>query len=140
MLTKYFKLFVYNCFSQPINIIEIIFKLNFETISKIQAFHCTHLFFRYKGQYKFDSDVVEVILDIWYSASISFELRDFIKYQTMDSEVKGIGIHKIVGIGTLNHTFADDTSDQVDVSIKDAIHIPIMNVMLISLQKIAPTV
>ena len=64
MFTKYFKLCTYTYFSQPTNIIKNIFKLNFETISKIQAFHCTHLFFRYKGQYKFDSDVVEVILDI----------------------------------------------------------------------------
>ena len=94
ILVKCVKLPVYNYFRQPSNIIKNTFKLNFESISKIQAFRCVHLSFSNKGQYNFDSDAVESILGTGYSTSIFFELKDFINYKPMDGKVKGLDIHK----------------------------------------------
>ena len=101
------------------------------------AFHCAHVSFRHTGAVNFDSDAVEAILDTGCSTSISFERNDFINYKTMKGEVEGLGVHNIVSTGTIKYTVHDDNGDKVNLIIKDAIHVPTMDVRLISLQQIA---
>ena len=92
---------------------------------------------RHRGTIKFDSDAVEEILDSGCSTSISFEIKDFISYKPMKGKVEGLGIHNIKETGTLKYTVLDDNGDQVNLIIKDAIHVLTMDVRLISLQQIA---
>ena len=93
--------------------------------------------FRHRGTVSFDSDAVDAILDTRCSTSISFERNDFIDYKTMKGKVEGLGIHNIEGTGTIKYTVLDDNGDKVNLLIKNAIHVPIMDVRLISLQQIA---
>ena len=72
------------------------FKLDFNTISTILAYHCAHVSYRHKGTIKFDSDAVEAILDSGCSTSISFERNDFIDYKPMKGVVERLGVHYIV--------------------------------------------
>ena len=136
VLTSYLKL-AYNTLvkNPPTNFQN--YKLNFETTSRILAYHCAHVSYRHKGTVKFDSDAVEAILDSGCSTSISFEENDFINYKPMAGKVEGLGIHKIRGTGTLKYTVLDDNGDKVNLLIKDAIHVPTMDVRLISIQQIA---
>ena len=113
------------------------FKLNFETTNRILAFHCAHVSFRQRGTVNFDSDAVEAILDTGCSTSISFERSDFINYKPMKSKVEGLGIHNIVGTGTIKYTVLDDNGDKVNLLVKNAIHVPTMDVRLLSLQQVA---
>ena len=113
------------------------YKLNFETVNKVYAFHCAHVSFRNKGTVNFDSDAVEAILDSGCSTSISFERNDFINYKPMNGKVEGLGVHNIVGTGTIKYTVLDDNGDKVNLLVKNAIHVPTMDVRLISLQQIA---
>ena len=55
----------------------------------------------------------------------------------MQGKVEGLGIHDITETGTLKYTVLDDNGDQVNLLINDAIHVPTMDVRLISLQQIA---
>ena len=55
----------------------------------------------------------------------------------MSGKVEGLGVHNIVGTGTLKYTVLDDNGDKVNLLINDAIHVPTMDVRLISLQQIA---
>ena len=76
------------------------------------------------GTVKFDSDAVESMLDTGCSTFISFELNDFIDYKPTKGKVEGLGIHDIVGTGTLKYTLLDDNGDQVNVLIGNEIHVP----------------
>ena len=113
------------------------YRLSFETISKLLAFHCAHVSYRHKGTLKFDSHVIEAILDTGCSTSISFEINDFIDYKPMKGKVEGFGIHNIVGTGTLKYTVLDKICDKVNLLIENSIHVPKTGVRLMSLQKIA---
>ena len=104
--------------------------LNFETINIILSHHCAHVSQRHRGTIKFDSDAVEAILDSGCSTSISFHKRDFIKYKPMSGKVEGLGVHNIVGTGTLKYTVLDDNGDEVNLLINDAIHVPTMDLCL----------
>ena len=55
----------------------------------------------------------------------------------MKGKVEGLGVHNIVGTGTVKYTVLDDNGDKVNLLIKNAIHVPTMDVRLISLQQIA---
>ena len=55
----------------------------------------------------------------------------------MAGKVEGLGIHKIRGTGTLKYTVLDDNGDKVNLLIKNAIHVPTMDVRLILIQQIA---
>ena len=44
---------------------------------------------------------------------------------------------KIMGTDTLKYTVADDNGYKVNILIKNILHVPTMDVMLISLEKIA---
>jgi len=137
MLKSYFKS-AYSIFVQnPSTNIQIIERLNFITVNKILAYHCAHVSYRHKGTVYFDSDAVEAILDTGCSTTISFELNDFIDYKPMKGKVEGLGVHNIVGTGTIKYTVLDDNGDKVNLLIKNAIHVPTMDVRLISLQQIA---
>ena len=92
---------------------------------------------RQRGIIKFDSDAVEANLDSECSTFISFHKRDFIKYKTMSGKVEGLGVHDIVGSGTLKYTVLDDNGDKVNLLINDAIHVLSMDIRLILLQQIA---
>lgn len=111
--------------------------LNIETIINLFNYHCAHASQRHKTTIKFDSDAVEAILNPGCSTSISFEFNDFINYRSMKGKVEGLRIHEIRGTGTLKYTVLDDNGDQVNLLIKDAIHVPTMDVRLISLQQVA---
>ena len=55
----------------------------------------------------------------------------------MYGKIEGLGIHKIVGTSTLKYTVAYDNSDKVNLLIRDATHVPTMDVMLIYFQQIS---
>ena len=88
---------------------------------------------RHRGTVNFDSDAIEAILDTGCSTSISFERNDFIDYKTMNGKVEGLGIHNIVGTGTIKYTVLDDNGDKVNILIKNSIDLPTMDVRLNSL-------
>ena len=94
------------------NIIE---RLNFIAVNKILAYLCAHVSYRHKGTVYFDSDAVEAILDTGCSTTISFELNDFIDYKPMKGKVEGLGVHNIVGTGTVKYTVLDDNGDKVNL-------------------------
>ena len=52
----------------------------------------------------------------------------------MKDKVEGLGIHNIIGTGTLKYTMLDDNGDKVNLLTKNEIHVPTMAVRLISLQ------
>ena len=112
------------------------YRLNFEKVSKILAFHCAHVSYRHKCTVKFDSDAVEFILDTGCYTSISFTLNGFIDYKPMKCKVEVLGIHDIVGTGTLKYTLLDGNDDKVTILIENAIHVHTIYVRLISLQQI----
>ena len=59
MFTSYLKS-VYNTLVKTPTTINLDrnYRLNFETVSKILAFHCAHVSYIHKGTVKFDSDAV----------------------------------------------------------------------------------
>ena len=138
LFKSYLKSFYTNLVQDPhTTIINNTCRLNFETVNKIHAFHCAHVSYRHRGTVNFDSDAVEAILDSGCSTSISFERNDFIDYKPMNGKVEGLGVHNIVGTGTIKYTVLDDDGNSVNLLIKNAIHVPTMDVRLISLQQIA---
>ena len=133
-LKSYFKSAYNTLVQNPSTNIKNIIRLNFESESKILAYHCAHVSYRHRGTVNFDSDAVEAILDTGCSTSISFERNDFINYKTMNGKVEGLGVHNIEGTGTIKYTVLDDNGDKVNLLIRNAIHVPTMDVMLILLQ------
>ena len=76
-------------------------------------------------------------LDTGCSRTLTFEKGDFITYEETNGEVEGLGTHKIVGKGTVKYTVQDDDGNIVDITIRDAIHVPTLDVRLISVQQFA---
>ena len=117
--------------------IENIIKLNFEPTNRFFVFHCANVSFWHHGTVNFDSDTIEAILYTGCSTSISFEWNDVIDHKPMKGKVECLGIHNIVGTCTIKYTVLDDNGDKVNLLIKNAIHVPTIDVRLISLQQIA---
>ena len=123
-------------FRNPWAKIENITILNFDTISTILAFHCARVSYRYKGTIKFDSDNVEAMVDSCCSTSFFFELKDFIDYKPMNGKVEEL-VHNTVETGILKYTVLDNNDDKANMLMKDTIHVPTMNLYLISLQQVS---
>lgn len=61
-----------------------------------------------------------------------FDRKDFIKYIKTTEKVDGIGTHLIVEKGTVKHTFIDDDDHEINIILHDAIHVPTLDVSLLS--------
>ena len=57
---------------------------------------------------------------------------DFIKYEPCTGEVKSIGKHDLVGVGTVKYTVVTDSGDTTDIIIKVVVYVPTLDVRLLS--------
>ena len=85
----------------------------------------------------FDTDAVEAVLDTGCSVTLSSERSDFILYKPTIGQVEGLGVHNIVSTGTVKYTVIDDNGKKVNLLIRDSIHVPTLDVRLISVQQLA---
>ena len=83
----------------------------------------------------FDTDAIEAILDTGCSRTLTYDKNDFITYEPTTGEVDGLGTHKIVREGAVEYTVMDDNGYKTDIIIHEAIHVPTLDVRLISAQK-----
>ena len=57
---------------------------------------------------------------------------DFIKYEPCTGEVKSIGKHDLVDVGTVKYTVVTDSGDTTDIIIKVVVYVPTLDVRLLS--------
>ena len=57
---------------------------------------------------------------------------DFIKYEPWTDEVKSIGKHDLVGVGTVQYTVVTDSGDTTDIIINVVVYVPTLDVRLLS--------
>ena len=48
-----------------------------------------------------------------------------------------MGVHNIVGTGTVTYTVIDDHGKKVNLVIRDSIHVPTLDIRLVSVQQLA---
>ena len=68
---------------------------------------------------------------------MSSEQSDFITYKPTTGQVQGLGVHNIVGTGTVKYTVIDNQGKKAKIFIRDLIHVLTLDVRLISVQKLA---
>ena len=67
---------------------------------------------------------------------ISSEHSDVITYKPSTGKVQGLGVHRVVGTGAVKYTVVDANRDKVNILIRDSIHVPTLDVRLISIQQL----
>ena len=102
---------------------------------KILAYISAHLSSTTSDTITFDTDSKEAIIDTGCSRTLTYDRKDFITYKETDGEVEGLGTHKIIGTGTVKYTVLDDKGVKADIICKDAIHVPTLDVRLLSPQQ-----
>ena len=100
------------------------------------AYISAHLSHLKSETISFDSDAQEAIVDTGCSRTLTYDRNDFITYDVTSGEVEGLGIHKIIGTGTVQYTVVDDTGETIQLRCRDAIHVPSLTVRLVSPQQI----
>ena len=111
--------------------------LPLNTNHNIIAYVSAHICISSTSHVSFDSDAVEAVLDSGCSTTLTSERSDFITYSISSGEVEGLGKHNIVGTGTVRYDVIDDDGNKVSIIINDAIHVPTLEIRLISIQQIA---
>ena len=137
---KIFKTYVNN-YSTPLgkpndNFLNRVY-LPRKTENNIMAYLGAHVCTSKTKNIFFDTDAVEAVLDTGCSVTLSSERSDFITYKPTTGQVEGLGVHKIVGTGTVKYTVMDDNGKKVNLLICDSIHVPTLDVRLISVQQLA---
>ena len=74
-------------------------------------------------------------MDTGCSTTLTSERSDFITYEKDSGKVEGLGTHDIVGTGTVKYTVLDDNGNPRNIIIHDAIHVPSLEIRLISVQQ-----
>ena len=111
--------------------------LGHSTQMKILAYISAHLSHTKSDTVAFDTDAKEAIVDTGCSRTLTFDRNDFITYDVISGEVEGLGTHQIIGTGTVEYTVVDDTGTSHPIRCHDAIHVPSLDIRLISPQQIA---
>ena len=98
------------------------------------AYLGTHVCARKTKYVYFDTDAVEVLLVTGCSITQSSARSDIITYKPSTGKLHVLGVHDIEGTSTVKYTVIDDNEDKVNVLIRDSIHVPTLDVHLISIQ------
>ena len=77
-------------------------------MSKIIAYVSAHLCQNSANCISFDSDVIEAILDTGASRTLTHDRSDFIEYEECTGKVEGLGVHPVVGKGTVKYVIKND--------------------------------
>ena len=82
----------------------------------------------------FDIDAVKAVLVTGCSITQISTRSDIITYKPSTGKLHVLGVHNIEGTSTVKYTVIDDNEDKVNVLIRDSIHVPTLDVRLISIQ------
>ena len=81
---------------------------------------------------RFYTDSIEAISDTGYSHTLTYDIHDFVTYKPTTGELDSLSTHTILGKGTVRYTVMDDTRHKTDTIIQDTIHVPTLDVILMS--------
>ena len=113
------------------------YSMPISTTSNIQSYLSAHVARNENSHIYFDSDAVEIVLDLGCSFSILFCAADFINLKPSDGDVTCLGVHKIKGEGTVKYTVLDEHGNKIDILIQDALYVSTLSTRLLFLQQLA---
>ena len=85
----------------------------------------------------FDSNSIPLIVDTGATGAFSNKKSDFIKFNPLQGEVRGLGTLQIKGTGTVRYRVQTIYNKIITIEIQDALYVPDLPVHLLSPQQLA---